>query len=214
MKRTRVRRADADAQRPEHPTRTALIETARRLLSTHALLNVTADMVLELSGISKGSLYHHFEDFEDLIGTAMVREFSDTVQRNIELSRDGLARCDSAESIQTLIRAIMRELRTPAMKRHRHDRVSLIAFCHGNPKLQQMLAAEQARLTGALTDLFAEAQDRGWISREFQPNAAAVLIQACGIGQIVDDITPEPLDDEAWFRILDALTARVLAQHP
>jgi len=46
---------------------------------------VHIDEVILESGISKGSLYHHFQDFSDLIEAALIRRFSIHVDRNIEM---------------------------------------------------------------------------------------------------------------------------------
>lgn len=195
----------------EHPTRTRLIETTRALLAQNAAENLTSDMVLEASGISKGSLYHHFEDFNDLIGTVMVREFSQAVQATIDAARTGFAQCDSAHALQSLIRQLTRLSQQPAMRERRMHRIRLILFAQANPRHKALLAAEQGRLTAALSELFSHAQDRGWINRRFTPGAAATLIQAYSTGRIVDDITEAPQPDEAWFEIIDLLTSRVFA---
>lgn len=202
---------EPDPPSREHPTRTLLIETARRLLADHAVHTITADMVLTGSGVSKGSLYHHFEDFDDLLGTAMAREFAFTVQENIAMARDGLARCDSTESVLAMLGAITRRIRTPAVHQHRMNRIGLIGFSRGNEKFRRLLAAEQSRLTDAMAELFAHAQQRGWLSSEFDPRAGAVLLQSCHFGQVADEISDAPLDDDAWVRIMDLLVRRLFA---
>ena len=50
-----------------HPTKEALIDAVLELLQSEHLVEVTSEEVLEKSGISKGSLYYHFEDFSDLL---------------------------------------------------------------------------------------------------------------------------------------------------
>lgn len=47
--------------RPEHPTRLYLIQTVEELLTTRPIYEVGSELVLAASGVSKGSLYHHFE---------------------------------------------------------------------------------------------------------------------------------------------------------
>ena len=50
-----------------HPTKTHLIETAVALLEEKMPHEIAVDEILEKSGISKGSLYHHFEDLAELL---------------------------------------------------------------------------------------------------------------------------------------------------
>ena len=59
---------DSDMARVAHPTKSKLVETATRLLKTHKPSEISVDLVLSESKISKGSLYHHFADLDELIG--------------------------------------------------------------------------------------------------------------------------------------------------
>ena len=68
-----------------HPTKRALIETVLELLKSVKPNELTSESVLEKSGISKGSLYHHFEDFDDLIETAEVIRYAAYVDQSIHL---------------------------------------------------------------------------------------------------------------------------------
>ncbi|MFZ9750906.1 MAG: TetR/AcrR family transcriptional regulator, partial [Candidatus Nanopelagicales bacterium] len=60
---------------PPHPTRQKLIETTVSLLDTLRPAEITVEMILQQSGISKGSLYHHFEDVEELFEAAEISRF-------------------------------------------------------------------------------------------------------------------------------------------
>ena len=59
-----------------HPTKAVLVRTVVQLLDTQLPTEIHADDVLEISGISKGSLYHHFEDLGELVETAQVLRYS------------------------------------------------------------------------------------------------------------------------------------------
>ena len=66
-----------------HPTKEALINVVLDLLKTESLVEVHSEEVLHKSGISKGSMYHHFEDFQDLLEQAQVRRYGAFVDRSI-----------------------------------------------------------------------------------------------------------------------------------
>lgn len=211
MPRSKNRPSATDDTGREHPTRTLLVDTARGLLADHAAHTITADMVLTTSGVSKGSLYHFFEDLDDLLGTAMVREFSSAARKNIAVARQALEQCDSTGSMMAIFDAIARDVRTPAVRRNRMNRISLIAFSRSHEKFQRLLAAEQGWLTEAMAELFGLAQRKGWLRDDFDPRAGAVLFQACHLGQVVDEIADTPLAEEAWFRTMDTLVRRMFA---
>ena len=59
-----------------HPTKRLLVETVMSLLNTKTPDEVLADEVLEKSGVSKGSMYHHFEDLQELVETAQLARYA------------------------------------------------------------------------------------------------------------------------------------------
>jgi AcrR family transcriptional regulator len=67
-----------------HPTKTKLIETAVSLIDEFGPIGFTVDALLERSSISKGSLYHHFVDFSDVIEQAQVIRFSRYIDEDIK----------------------------------------------------------------------------------------------------------------------------------
>mgnify|MGYP003353142701 FL=1 len=54
------------------------------LMETKAPNDISTDEVLQKSGISKGSMYHHFKDLDELIETAQVARFAHWVDISIE----------------------------------------------------------------------------------------------------------------------------------
>ena len=59
-----------------HPTKRLLVETAVKMLDSKSPAEILAEEVLETSGVSKGSMYHHFEDLQELVEVAQVYRYS------------------------------------------------------------------------------------------------------------------------------------------
>jgi AcrR family transcriptional regulator len=194
-----------------HPTRERLIDTVVVMLDGDHPDKINVDDVLLKSGISKGSLYHHFEDFNDLIESALVRRFSGTVDANIEaistLVAQATSQVEFLEGLQAVTIATQAQERAPM----RFERARALGMAGWNPRFQKVLGEEQRRLTEALTDLFREAQHKGWMNAQFDPHAAAVLIQAYTLGQVVNDIDDEPMSRDAWNALIHRLTDQVFA---
>ncbi len=62
-----------------HPTRQKLIETTAALMDQLRPSEIIVEMILQHCGISKGSLYHHFEDVEELFEAAEISRFITSV---------------------------------------------------------------------------------------------------------------------------------------
>lgn len=188
-----------------HPTKERLILTTVSLMEGDHPDKVHVDEVLAKSGISKGSLYHHFEDFGDLIEAALIFRFSANVDRNIVAITDMITTvANRAEFYEGLGRiTIMTQGRELAPIRF--ERARALGIAGSSDRFRARLGAEQQRVTDALTDLFREAQSRGWMNTEFDPHAAAVFIQAYTLGKVVDDVTPEPMDPDAWVALISRI---------
>ena len=192
-----------------HPTRQRLLDTALALLDLHQPEELLVDTVLQQSGVSKGSLYHHFEDFGDLIETALVSMFVASVDRNTAAIRGVLEQSSNKEEFVRRIGQVTLETQAPDMRVVRFRRARLLTMAEGRPRLMSKMSDEQARLTKNYRDLFQEFQAKGWINDDFDPQAATVFIQAYTIGKIVDDVTTEPMDPAAWNSLIMKIFEKV-----
>ena len=68
-----------------HPTAKELVLAMDRLLESTRPTDITTEQVINESGISKGSLYHHFVDLNDLIETTLIYRYSKWIDSSIQL---------------------------------------------------------------------------------------------------------------------------------
>lgn len=185
-----------------HPTRDRLIETMAELLDGSDPEHITADQVLTASGVSKGSLYHHFEDFEDLLEAALIARFSVNVDATIDALAQILVTVGSRDDLLKALRKLNIYNQDQARSSFRLERARAAGLTYSSPRFHEALGAEQKRLTDAFTDLFIEAQNKGWMSENVDARAAAVFVQAYTVGRVVDDIAPEKVDPAAWIDLV------------
>lgn len=194
-----------------HPTKAKLMATATELSQAHHPDAITVDMVLEQSGVSKGSLYHHFEDFPDLIETVLVDQFTTSVDGNIAAIAQVFESATSRDEFVAGLARVTHETQGSALRSVRFRRARLLAYAENRPRLMQKMQIHQARLTRAYTDLFRQAQDNGWFNTDFDPHAAAVFIQAYTIGKIVDDVSDDPIRPEGWEDLIMKIVTHVFS---
>lgn len=193
------------ATRPKrvHKTKLALLETVLELRKSQPYEDITVEQVLEKSGVSRGSLYHHFSDFFELIESAELTRFTKYVDVSIEQITQLVVAATSKSEIIAGVRQITRLTQSPEMRPIRADRLAALVRAEGNSRFRSKLAAEQDRLTSALAELVRTAQARGWFSDEVNPWQVAVFIQAYTLGRAVDEISHSETDIESWNALID-----------
>ena len=165
--------------------------------------HITADQVLSLSHISKGSLYHHFADFEELLEAALIRRFSQNIDLSVEALLSIVANSNSRAEFVANLGALTADQQNANRSRYRLERARAAGLTFSSPRFHEALGLEQQRLTDAFTDVIIEAQNRGWIATSLDARAIAVFIQAFTLGRVVDDIAPEKVDPEAWINLIN-----------
>jgi AcrR family transcriptional regulator len=148
-----------------HPTKSSLIECAADLLDKYRFDEITVEMVLDRSNISKGSLYHHFEDIYHLLEAAMIVRYARYVDTNIAALQSLLSAAKTGED-----------------------------FYLGLSKLVQLIK---------------DAQARKLCNTEIDSHALAVLMQAWTLGKIVDDLSENPVDNDAYLALVNRVIREV-----
>jgi len=194
--------------RTVHPTKQLLLDTAISLIDEFGPQGFTVDNLLEASKISKGSLYHHFEDFHDVIEQAQVARFARFVDEDIQVLTSLLSSANSREDLGQRFAEVVLGSAAPGRSEARADRASIVGMARHSKKFADSLAIEQQRLTDSLADVAREMQERGWISADLDVVALATFVQAYSLGVVLNDVTEKPISVERWATFI----GRVLSQ--
>lgn len=196
---------------PTHPTREKLITTVLKFLDERRFDEIGVDEVLERSGVSKGSLYHHFENLSDLIEQSMARRFTTGVEQSIEMIRETMATATSKKAFFEGLRAIAEFVSQPDRAPHRFDRTRTLGATETSPNLMAVVAVEQQRMNQLLADLVSDAQARGWVDRTLDPTTVAVFLQAYTLGWLLNDVSGEPVKVDTWTALIGRVLERSFA---
>lgn len=199
--------------RHTHPTKTALIEATRELLESHPRKEISTEQILTKSGISKGSLYHHFEDLEELIEAATLLRYTEWVDGSIEAITQVLRAVKSPDDVYNSLVAITKQTQSPARKPDRVYRAEVLGAAASSPRLAKNLGAEQQRLTDALADLVRETQAKGFFHEDIDPQVLAVFIQAYTFGKVVDDYSENPMNADNWNALINDFLKKTLLKY-
>lgn len=192
-----------------HPTKGLLLETAINLIDEFGPQGFTVETLLETSKISKGSLYHHFHDFSDVIEQAQVARFSRYVDQDIALLVGLLKSATSREDLEAKFSIIVQGAGLPGRDASRADRAAILGMARHSKKFSEGLAVEQQRVTDVLTDIAREMQERGWINKDLDAAVVATFVQAYSMGFVLNDITTNPISIDQWSAFISFMLRQI-----
>jgi AcrR family transcriptional regulator len=195
-----------------HPTKEKLIATMVSLMDEHALSTIQVDDVLRESNVSKGSLYHHFENFEELVESALIARFAGSVDISIELVAAAVNDARSAEEFVAKIIEVTTVTQGRNRSKFRLERARVIGLSVNSPALLTALEIEQDRLTAAMADIVREGQEKGWVNKTFDAKTIAVFMQAYTIGRVIDDVASKDqhIDSGDWNDVVNEAVKSLL----
>lgn len=192
-----------------HPTGIELVKTVDRILDSKRPDEISTEEVLKESGISKGSLYHHFVDLPDLIETTLIYRYSKWIDLSIKRMSGLLNSAKTPAQLKESLFEITYATQKDSLKNMRIERARIFAEAQNNERLSEKLVAETERMTSSIEDLVREVIDRKLFKPGLNPRAIAVFIQAYTMGVLVNDFTQNKVSFEKWSELINKIIAEV-----
>ncbi|WP_374977955.1 TetR/AcrR family transcriptional regulator [Microbacterium trichothecenolyticum] len=164
-----------------------LLEAGRRILAEDGARALTSRSVTEASGVAKGVLHRHFEDFDAYIAALVVGE----VVRIREIEPR------AADSASAAVADVIEQVFTPTM-------LGLVSLAIGRDGVRRRVSDGSCGIpllgdaTTAVADVLAAGGEVGWIRRDADVpvlalalTGSAYLLSAGGAGALPDQDTVE-----------------------
>jgi AcrR family transcriptional regulator len=175
----------------------------------HGYQGASIDRIARAAGVTKGALYYHFRDKEDLLFQAVkdrIGEFEKHVLAEVSPDEDALT------SLQRVLDACFV---TATASNHRRFIITLmVEALDTNPRLSETFRLELRNMRGFLEDVLRRGQAAGTMRQDIDASVAARLIVATIIGgEIQHYQDPEQVDlrgvlDGQLRQLADWLTPR------
>jgi AcrR family transcriptional regulator len=192
-----------------HETKERLIQTTVELIDEMSLESISSALILERSGVSKGSMYHFFDDLGDLLDAAYARRFSYLVKISADYLRQIVETANDAEEFFALLRKLTIRTQERGKSSTRFERARMLARAEGNERFRKILGDIQQELTDTMAESVRMAQEKGWVTKKYQPRTISVFIQSYTLGRVVDEIVENHMNDEDWNNLIHAIAETV-----
>ena len=184
-------------------SRTQLIDVALRIIMEQGIDAVRIENIVAEVGVTKGSLYWHFDDREGLIKAALAEH----IRRESAVTVAGVVDAiDEASSKDDYFARIAPYLADPfnlEQVRERWSRLAILVETRKHPELVEMMRDVQARNLEIFVELMTEAQESGMLRQDLDPRAVAVALHAMYLGSNIIDVLGENAPTpEAWWGLI------------
>ncbi len=160
--------------------------------------NFNLDRVLEKSGVSRSSVYHHFGGRNGVIAAVEAK----LVEKDVDLNNIGLREFVNVASRATeVLEVIKMEIAAGSKqedKETRQRRVRTFAAAQGSDLLNQVLHSKQREATEYLCETLQIATTKGLIKPRVPEMAIAHLMLSLLFGRILVDLVGSENCDQLW----------------
>lgn len=184
-------------------SRARLIDVALRIILENGVDAVRVDDIVAEVGVTKGSLYWHFEDRNALIKAALAEHIQRLNANTIAGVTEAL---DGETSKDTYIQRVAPFIADPFnadQVKERWGRLAILVEARNHPELLEMMRDVQARNLNVFVELMTQAQQSGVLRQDLDPRAVAVALNAMYLGSniidVVGDSAPTP---DAWWSLI------------
>jgi len=187
-----------------------VIEHARAELDQHGPVEFNLDRVLEVSKVSRSSVYHHFGNRAGLIAAAEIQDSLEQFRRQLDTIRAVLDDSSTSEEMLTTLEVALAADGVPNSRRRRQRRIADLAVSQSNEMLNYAMAATQVDGTRELALILADGVERGLIWPEVPLDGIAYWLQSVLVGRILVDLANDPQLDDDWVATAMAAIRAVL----
>jgi len=200
MSSPRPRRASSPAT--AEPPRKQMLAAAIDCFARHGYRGTSIDRIAREAGVTKGALYYHFRDKEDLLFAAVkerVGEFERKVVRDVEPARDAFT---------TLRQVVDTCFFHATVSNHRRFIITLmVEALDTNPRLSEEFRGILRGMRAFLARVVRRGQRAGSMRRDVDPEAVAATIAGGIMGAEIQHYQdPEQIDLRA---VLDTLVEQL-----
>ena len=185
-----------------HETIQLLIDATDRIIRLNGEAAVRIQDISAETGISIGSIYHHFGDRDGLIRATQVHQFADTVRNDMPRVKRFMENMHSTEEIAERYDEMLRFVQGHFNHQSAIERIAVIGNTAGRPLMMQELIAAQTNLIDSATEAITPLYERGLFKDHLTARSISVIILGMLMGRTVSELDANPVSDDDWARAM------------
>lgn len=159
-----------------------MIDVALEIILRDGIDALRIEDVCERVGVTKGSLYWHFQDRQGLIREALFEQLRRLSAEQIEALDSAIDSGASRDEYLIRVAGTLVDPFDPDEAEARWQRWELLATARRDSELHELMTDLQRRHQRYLVTIMSKAQERGILRSDVDPVAVAAAISAIGLG--------------------------------
>ena len=195
--------AKKSPRRTQPDSRAELIDAAIDIILRDGIDALRIEDVCERVGVTKGSLYWHFNDRTGLIRESLLEHMRRVGEAQLSVLSDAVGSNATRDEYLARVAGAVVDPFDAKEVESRWQRLELITTSRRDPEMAAIMADIQRRHQRYLTDLMETASARGLLRADVDPKAVAAMLVSVGMGSnllsLLGEDGPNP---DAWSGFL------------
>ena len=183
-----------------------IVEFAEQELAEYGVSGFNLSRVIELSGVSRGSVYHHFINREGTIAAVETKHLLEDLDNANKILREFANGASHVDEILHGVRILLESTSTEEARETRRRRNVTTVNAQAIPTLAQVMSQREAEGDAHVAETIRLTAERGVIHPRLPAAGIAHFISSLFSGRLVVDLLNDPEADAAWIDVtLEAL---------
>ena len=181
-----------------------LIDAALEVIENEGVNALRLDAIAASVGVTKGSLYWHFKDRDDLIRAALQEQMRRLTESSMSGVSEALASSKNLGEYLLQVQSVVADPYDEAEVVQRWRRLELMVTARQDPDLSKVMRDIQVHGMTAYTQLMRDAQESGILHPDLDPAAVAVAISALAMGAnvLISTMGDDAPSRDSWFGLM------------
>jgi len=187
-------------------SRQAVLDAVCRRLWGHDESKIRIADICHETGLSSSVIYNYFRSRQGLIDAAYLTIYQEIAAGVVANTREVADEVTTNEAFIDNLRAMITDpARRKEFESRRHMRLRIATAAISRASMQHDFALLQHEFLADLSGCFADMQARGAVGDLLSPDQLAIMFEVCLLMRSFTDIAIEPLSDEEWLGMLEAV---------
>jgi AcrR family transcriptional regulator len=181
-----------------------LIEAALEVIENEGVNALRLDALAASVGVTKGSLYWHFKDRDDLIRAALQEQMRRLTEASMSGVSEALSSSKNLAEYLVQVQSVVADPYNEDEVAQRWRRLELLVAARKDPELSKAMREIQVHGMAAYTQVMRDAQESGILRSDLDPAAVAVAISALAMGAnvLISTMGENAPSRDSWFGLM------------